>query len=55
MVLTILAGYRWMTAAGSEEKVSSAKKSLRQSVIGLVIIVLTWGAWEIIGRLAKLF
>lgn len=55
VILTILAGYRWMTAAGNEEQVSSAKKSLKQSIIGLVIIVLTWGAWVIIGRLASLF
>ncbi len=37
IVLIIWAGYNWMTASGNEEKVTKAKKSLYQAVIGLLI------------------
>jgi len=38
VVLIIYAGYSWMTAQGEEEKVIKAKDTLRQAVIGLIII-----------------
>jgi len=38
VVLIIYAGYSWMTAQGEEEKVNKAKDTLRQAVIGLIII-----------------
>lgn len=34
-------GYLWMTAAGNEEKIEQAKKTLRNGVIGLVIILMS--------------
>ncbi|KKU07610.1 MAG: hypothetical protein UX10_C0008G0013 [Candidatus Magasanikbacteria bacterium GW2011_GWA2_45_39] len=37
--LMIYAGYLWMTAGGDEEKVATAKKVLRNAVIGLAIIL----------------
>ncbi|MDO8499845.1 MAG: hypothetical protein Q7S66_04260 [bacterium] len=39
LVLTLYAGYLWMTAGGEEEKVATAKKLLTQAVIGLAIIL----------------
>ncbi len=39
VVLIIYAGYGWMTAAGDEEKVNKAKNTLKQAVIGLIIII----------------
>lgn len=39
VVLIVYAGFRWMTSAGNEEAVSSAKKTLMAAVIGLVIIL----------------
>ena len=39
LVLVLLAGFKWMTAAGNEEKVEEAKKLLWAGIIGLVIIV----------------
>ncbi len=39
VVLTVYAGYLWMTASGDTAKVDKAKKLLGQAVIGLVIIV----------------
>ena len=38
-IMIIVAGFQWMTAAGNEEKVSSAKKILVGAVIGLVIVM----------------
>jgi len=40
--LAIYAGYLWMSSGGDEEKVESAKKILRNAVIGLVIILCSW-------------
>lgn len=39
LVLTIYGGFLWMTAAGDEGKVDSAKKIIKNSIIGLIIIV----------------
>lgn len=40
--LIVYAGFKWMTAAGNEEQIESAKKTLRAAVIGLVIILSAW-------------
>lgn len=39
VVLTLYAGWLWMTAGGEEEKISKAKKLLSNGVIGLAIIL----------------
>lgn len=39
LVLTIYAGFLWMTAAGEKTKVESAKKILTNAVIGLILII----------------
>lgn len=36
---TVYGGYLWMTAAGNEEKVSQAKKIIRDGIIGIIIIL----------------
>ena len=38
VVLFIYGGFLWMTAGGSEEKVSKGKKYITNAVIGLIII-----------------
>lgn len=43
VVIVLLGGFKWMTAAGNEDKVSEAKKLLGAGVIGLVIILAAWG------------
>ncbi|MFA7365040.1 MAG: pilin [Patescibacteria group bacterium] len=43
VVIVLLGGFKWMTAAGNEDKVSEAKKLLGAGVIGLVIIMAAWG------------
>ena len=39
LILVIVSGVQWMTSAGNEEKITSAKKRLISSIIGLVIIL----------------
>lgn len=39
LVLMIYAGFTWMTAAGNEEKVSTAKKIMVAAVIGAAIVL----------------
>lgn len=42
LILTIYAGFVWMTAAGNEEKVSKAKNILKTSLIGVGVIVFSY-------------
>ncbi len=39
VILIIIAGYNWMSAAGDEEKITKAKDTLRAAVIGIIIVV----------------
>lgn len=41
-VLFIIAGFKWMTAAGNEEAIESAKHIMTAAVIGLIITLLAW-------------
>ena len=43
LVLIIYAGFRWMTAAGNEERVNDAKKTLQAATIGLIIVLGSYG------------
>jgi type IV secretory pathway VirB2 component (pilin) len=42
LVIIIVAGFRWMTAGGDEEKVTASKKQLVNGLIGLVIILVAF-------------
>jgi len=52
-VLIILAGgFKWMTAAGNEDKVGEARSMITQGLIGLVIVFAAWAiASFVIGQL----
>lgn len=39
VLLLIVAGFNWMTAAGDEKKVEKAKTTIKTAVIGLVLIL----------------
>jgi cytochrome bd-type quinol oxidase subunit 2 len=39
VILLILAGYNWMTAAGDEDKINKAKDTIKAAIIGLIIVV----------------
>ncbi|MDD2681156.1 MAG: pilin [Patescibacteria group bacterium] len=43
LVLVLIAGFKYMTAAGNEEQVKTALKQITQAVIGLVIVLSAWG------------
>lgn len=43
VAIIMYAGFLWMASGGDEEKISKAKKILRNATIGLVIIVSSWG------------
>lgn len=42
LVLVIIGGFRWMTAGGNADKVGEAKKTISNSVIGLVIVIASY-------------
>ncbi len=39
VVIILYGGFKWMTAAGNEEKVEEAKKLIGAGIIGLIIIL----------------
>jgi len=43
LLIILYAGFLWMTSGGNEEKIAKAKKTLIAGVIGLVIILSSWG------------
>lgn len=54
VVLIIYAGFLWMTSAGNEEKISTAKKLLAGSVVGLLIIFSAYAiALFVVKQIAK--
>lgn len=40
--LTIFAGFRYMTAAGNEDQTKKAVSQIKNSVIGLIIVLASW-------------
>ena len=43
VVIILLGGFRWMTAGGSEDGVAEARGLMVSGVVGLVIILSSWG------------
>ncbi len=43
VVIVLLGGFKWMTAGGNEDKIGEAKGLLSAGVIGLVIVLASWG------------
>lgn len=46
VLLIIYGGYLWMTAFGNEERVKQGQSVLRQSLIGLIIIVVAFAVTQ---------
>jgi hypothetical protein len=42
LVLTLYAGFLWMTAAGNDDQVGKAKSILTTAIIGLVVIIASY-------------
>ncbi len=43
LVVVLFGGFKWMTSGGNQENVASAKKILIAGLIGLIIILISWG------------
>lgn len=48
LIITILAGYKWMMAQGNEAEVEKAKESITRAVIGLLVTISAWAIWYFI-------
>lgn len=48
---TLFGGYLWMTAGGSEEKVTKAKAIIRNGIIGMIIIFSVWGIYLVVASI----
>jgi len=40
--LLVMSGYQWMTAGGNEEQVTKAQSRMKNAIIGLVIVLMSW-------------
>jgi len=38
LIIVLYGGFRWMTAAGNEENIAAAKKTIGAGLVGLIII-----------------
>jgi len=43
IIIILLGGFKWMTAAGNEDKIAESKKLMAAGIIGLIIILSAWG------------
>jgi hypothetical protein len=48
IILMIVAGFGWMTAAGNEQKTEKAIATIKHSIIGLIITLSSWAIWSFI-------
>ncbi len=54
LVLIIYGGFIWMTAGGSEEKVTKARQIIINSAIGLAIVMMAYAiTWFVIYQLSE--
>lgn len=42
IILILIAGYKWMTAGGNEEKIKEAKSQFKHAAVGLAIIIMAY-------------
>lgn len=43
LFIVIYAGFLWMTSGGNQDKIADAKKWLKNGIVGLLIILSSWG------------
>ena len=48
VLIILLGGFKWMTAAGNEDQIGQAKKLLAAGVIGLIIILMAFGLAQMV-------
>ena len=49
LALTVYAGYLWLTSHGEEERVERARKILKRSIIGIIIVLLSYSITLFVG------
>ncbi len=42
LILVVIAGFQWMTSGGNQEKTKSAMGKIKNALIGLIIISISW-------------
>ena len=50
VILIIYGGYKWMTAAGNEEKSKEGTDIIRRAIIGLIIVAGSWAIWAFVSE-----
>ena len=48
IILVIIAGYNWMTAAGDDQKVTKAKETIQKAIIGIIIIAMAYAITQFV-------
>lgn len=48
LVLLVLAGYKWMSSQGNDEKVKEAIEQIKTAVIGLLVIMAAYGITDLV-------
>lgn len=48
VLMVVIGGIQYMVSGGSEEKVATARKTIQWSLIGLMIIVASWGLLQVL-------
>ncbi len=51
VIIVLMGGFRWMTAGGNEDKIGEARGLLSAGVIGLIIILASWGLAQFVVNL----
>ncbi len=52
LVLMVIAGFKWMTAGGNQEVISKSGKSIKEAIIGLIIVLAAYSiTWFIFSQL----
>jgi hypothetical protein len=51
LILTMYAGFKWMFSRGNQTDIEIAKKTLQNSIIGLVIVLLAYALTIFIGQI----
>lgn len=42
IVLTVVAGFRWMNSGGNEETIKKSQETIKNSLIGLILVLAAW-------------
>jgi hypothetical protein len=54
VIIILIGGFKWMTSGGSDDKVAEARKLIVSGIIGLLIVLASWGiSFWVIGIIAQ--